>query len=159
MHEGKRHGKEYVRGGGGFVFVEGGLCALSAFLIGLLGNDSDSRKKYCIAFGVETNVFGTIFVGGWEKIRQQVLRVAIDRHLALYQLPRFLSWRFNYGSVCSPSKGEGYTMCTFPNLSISLPFPFLGFLQLFHLLNVLPVFSPIVQLVYLPTGRSRRYFC
>lgn len=43
----------------------------------------------------------------------------------------------------------GTDMCTFSNLSISLSVPLLGFFQLLHLLHVLPVHSPVIQLVYL----------
>ena len=38
-------------------------------------------------------------------------------------------------------------MCTFSNLGISLSLPLPGFFQLLHLLHVLPVRSPVIQLV------------
>lgn len=47
-------------------------------------------------------------------------------------------------------------MFTFSNLGISLSLPLLGFFQLLHLLHVLPVHSPVIQLVDLDVAFS---FC
>ena len=47
-------------------------------------------------------------------------------------------------------------MCTFSNLGISLSLPLLGFFQLRHLLHVLPVHPPVIQLVDLDVAFSFR---
>lgn len=50
-------------------------------------------------------------------------------------------------------------LCTFSNLSISLPFLPLSLPQGRHFFNLLPIFSPVVHLVYLRTWDCWLFLC